>query len=272
MQAGHVLVGDGVVLAGLHAGLALAQLGAPDPDELEDPPSEQALLAPGGAGHAGLDDLGRPVGEDLQGDRGGVGAVGHPLLDDPPRLVGQLVHRNRLDAWHTLPLSIGVTDRSSSVITRTIRSEPIRIEVPVSMNPSSVLLTDRVAVVTGGGAGIGRGIARGLAAFGAKVAIWERDPRRPRWRPPRRSVASASPPMSGVRRGRRGPGPHHRRARPGQHPGQQRRRGVLLLPARDVGERLRRPLPGQPQARDRVHPAGGPLDGRDGHRVAASST
>jgi NAD(P)-dependent dehydrogenase (short-subunit alcohol dehydrogenase family) len=45
----------------------------------------------------------------------------------------------------------------------------------MSMNPSSVLLTGRVAVVTGGGAGIGRGIVRGLASFGASVAIWERD-------------------------------------------------------------------------------------------------
>ncbi len=46
----------------------------------------------------------------------------------------------------------------------------------MSIDPSNILLTGRVAVVTGAGSGIGRGIAKGLAAFGASVAIWEQNP------------------------------------------------------------------------------------------------
>jgi NAD(P)-dependent dehydrogenase (short-subunit alcohol dehydrogenase family) len=47
-----------------------------------------------------------------------------------------------------------------------------------TLDPSDILLTDQVAVVTGGGGGIGQGIALGLAKFGCHVAVIDIEPLR----------------------------------------------------------------------------------------------
>jgi NAD(P)-dependent dehydrogenase (short-subunit alcohol dehydrogenase family) len=47
-----------------------------------------------------------------------------------------------------------------------------------ALDPSSILLTDQIAIVTGAGGGIGQGIALGLARFGADVAVLDIDPER----------------------------------------------------------------------------------------------
>jgi NAD(P)-dependent dehydrogenase (short-subunit alcohol dehydrogenase family) len=48
----------------------------------------------------------------------------------------------------------------------------------IAIDPSDVMLTDQVAVVTGGGGGIGQGVALGLAKFGAHVAVLDSIPER----------------------------------------------------------------------------------------------
>jgi NAD(P)-dependent dehydrogenase (short-subunit alcohol dehydrogenase family) len=46
------------------------------------------------------------------------------------------------------------------------------------LDPSDILLTGQVAIVTGGGGGIGQGVALGLARFGADVAVLDVEPAR----------------------------------------------------------------------------------------------
>ena len=107
-QAGDVLVGDRVVLARLHARLALAELRAADAQELEDATTEQRAAPAQTTGVVHREQVTGAVGEELERDRRGVEPFLAAALDHGTGDGRELVHGDGFDDRHAGDLSFSV--------------------------------------------------------------------------------------------------------------------------------------------------------------------
>src|SRR5262245_57197213 len=96
-------------------------------------------------------------------------AVGKPACSSSAK---RSSHDSRSDAPRVetkIPMRIG---GSAARRVDPQRDAPAVVE-SAAMEHDRILLTNKIAIVTGAGSGIGQGIARGFAAFGAKLALLE---------------------------------------------------------------------------------------------------
>ena len=166
-QARDVLVGDRVVLARLHARLALAELRAADADELEDAPAEERALAPHHAPGASIIKLLRVVGEDLQRHRRRVDAVGAAVVDDGTRFGGQLIGGDRFDDGHGDDHSLHARRVRAAACTLTLLLLMVTTIEPAPAATASATVCRRFSPVTDQSATLNDGVLNEVSGVAA---------------------------------------------------------------------------------------------------------